>query len=90
MTTGFAIQTIIEIIAVLFGVYALLHEDKFVAFEDKLIKIIRRQVILYKRRKAMEKRNQQGSTNNSARAPQRQPQVAATRRPFTVESQRVA
>lgn len=37
MTTAFAIQTVLEILAVLFVVYGLLHEDKFVAFEDKMI-----------------------------------------------------
>ncbi len=59
MTTGFAIQTAIEIIAVLFGVYALLHEDRFVAFEDKIIKIIKKKIYLRNRRKAMERKPQQ-------------------------------
>ncbi len=90
MTTGFAIQTILEIIAVLFGVYALLHEDKFVAFEDKMIKVIRRQVILYKRRKALEKRKQQGSANYNAPAARRQPQNAQARRTANAPRQYVA
>ncbi len=59
MTAGFAIQTIIEIVAVLFGVYALLHENKFVAFEDKIIRIIKKKIYLSKRRKSVEKKPQQ-------------------------------
>ena len=90
MTTGFAIQTILEIIATLFGVYALLHEDKLVAFEDKLIKVIRKQVILYKRRKALEKRKQQGSTNYNAPAAKRQPKAAQAKRTVNAPRQYVA
>lgn len=65
MTTAFAIQTVIEILAVLFVVYGLLHEDKFVAIEERVLKIIKKQIYLHKRRKALEKRRQQGSSLNS-------------------------
>ena len=52
MTTAYAIQTILEILAVLFVVYGILNEKKFVAFENKVCRIIRRKLILYKKRKA--------------------------------------
>ena len=68
MTTAFAIQTVIEILAVLFVVYGLLHEDKFVSFEERVVKIIKKQIYLHKRRKAIEKRRQQGSSFNASQA----------------------
>lgn len=54
MTTAYAIQTILEILAVLFVVYGILNEKKFVAFENKVCRIIRRKVILHRKRKAIE------------------------------------
>ena len=60
MTTMFGIQVILAVIAVLFVSYGLLHEDKFVAFEDMLIRAVRKKIYLRKRRKAIEKRRQQG------------------------------
>lgn len=44
MATAFAIQTVIEILAALFVVYGLLHEDKFVAFEERMIKTIKAKI----------------------------------------------
>lgn len=41
MTAGFTIQTILEIVATLFVVYGILHEDKFVAFENKVCRLIK-------------------------------------------------
>ena len=37
MTTAFAIRTLIEIAAVLFVIFGVLHEQKFIDFEDKVI-----------------------------------------------------
>ncbi len=68
MTTAFAIQTTIEFLAILFVIYGLINEDKFIAFEEKVAKLIKRKIYLYKRRKALEKKRQQGS---SVSAPQR-------------------
>ncbi len=89
MTTGFAIQTVLEIMAVLFVVYGLLHEDKFVAFEAKMMKVIKKKIYLYKRHKAIEKRRQQGSSFTSAPAARRQPQVAHSKT-AVAQRQRVA
>lgn len=86
MTTAFAIQTVVEILAVLFVVYGLLHEDKFVAFEERLVKIIKKRMHLYKRRKAIERKRQQGSSFNPA--PARRPAVAQRQR--VAEGRRVA
>ena len=63
MTISFAFQVIFAVLAVLFVSYGLLHEDKFVAFEDMIIKVIKKQIYLHKRRKALEKRRQQGRTS---------------------------
>ena len=41
MSTVHTWQTIIEIIAAAFLIYALFHEDKFIAFEERLIKTFR-------------------------------------------------
>lgn len=38
MSTAFAIRTIIELAAILFVVYGVLHEQKFIDFEDKIIR----------------------------------------------------
>lgn len=78
MTTAFAIQTVLEIFAVLFVVYGLLHEDKFVAFEERLVKIIKKRIYLYKRRKAIQRKRRQGSSFNPA--PSRRPAVAQRQR----------
>ena len=59
MTLLFAIKVILSVIAVLFVSYGLLHEDKVVAFEDAVIRLIKKRIYLHKRRKAMEKRRQQ-------------------------------
>lgn len=59
MTTAFAIKVILAVLAVLFVSYGLLHEDKFVAFEDAVIRLIKKRIYLHKRRKAIEKRHQQ-------------------------------
>ena len=40
----FTIQIILMVIAVLFVSYGLLHEDKFIAFEDKLCRKIKRTI----------------------------------------------
>ena len=38
MSTAFAIRTIIELAAILFIIYGVLHEQKFIDFEDKIIR----------------------------------------------------
>lgn len=38
MTTAFAIRTIIELSAILFIIYGVLNEQKFIDFEDKIIR----------------------------------------------------
>ncbi len=70
MTTMFGIQVILAVLAVLFVSYGLLHEDKFVAFEDMIIRVIKKKVYLHKRRKAIEKRRKQGSYATSSQRPQ--------------------
>lgn len=87
MTTVFAIKVILAVIAVLFVSYGLLHEDKFVAFEDMVIRAIRKKIYLHKRRKAIERRRQQGSNAAQVQCVQRR------ERPYrqdTVERRRVA
>ena len=63
MTLLFAIKVILSVIAVLFVSYGLLHEDNVVAFEDAVIRLIKKKIYLHKRRKALEKRRQQGRTS---------------------------
>lgn len=41
MSTAHIWQTIIEIVVGAFIIYGLFHEDKFVAFEDKIIRKFR-------------------------------------------------
>lgn len=53
MTTAYAIQTVLEILAVLFVVYGILNEKKFVAFENKICRLIKRKIYLYRKRKAV-------------------------------------
>ena len=70
MTLLFAIKVILSVIAVLFVSYGLLHEDKVVAFEDAVIRLIKKKIYLHKRRKALEKRRQQGRTSTVYVRPQ--------------------
>lgn len=56
MTTAFAIRTLIEIAAVLFVIFGVLHEQKFIAFEDKIIRFIAKRIYLRKRKKAIAKK----------------------------------
>jgi hypothetical protein len=53
MTTAFAIRTLIEIVAVLFVIFGVLHEQKFIDFEDKVIRFIAKRIYLRKRKKAI-------------------------------------
>lgn len=53
MTTAFAIRTIIEIAAVLFVIFGILHEKKFIDFEDKVIRFIAKRIYIRKRKKAI-------------------------------------
>lgn len=88
MTLAFAIKVILSVIAVLFVSYGLLHEDKVVAFEDAIIRLIRKKIYLHKRRKALEKRRQQGMvTANPVRA---QYETPVRRQAPSVERRRVA
>lgn len=56
MTTAFAIRTLIEIAAVLFVIFGVLHEQKFIDFEDKVIRFIAKRIYLRKRKKAIERK----------------------------------
>lgn len=56
MTTAFAIRTILEIAAVLFVIFGVLNERKFIDFEDKMIKFIARKIYIRKRKKAIAKK----------------------------------
>lgn len=53
MTTAFAIRTIIEIAAILFVVFAVLHERQLIAFENKVIRFVARLIYIRKRKKAI-------------------------------------
>lgn len=55
MTTAFAIRTLIEIAAVLFVIFGVLHEQKFIDFEDKIIRFVAKRIYLRKRKKAIAK-----------------------------------
>ena len=39
MSTAFAIRTIIELAAILFIIYGVRHEQKFIDLEDKIIRV---------------------------------------------------
>lgn len=69
MTTAFAIRTVIEIIAILFAVYGILHEKKLIAFENKLAGIIAKKIYISRRRKAIAKKraNEKVKRNSSCR-----------------------
>ena len=56
MTTAFAIRTLIEIAAVLFVIFGVLHEQKFIDFENKVIRFIAKRIYLRKRKKAIERK----------------------------------
>ena len=50
MSVEFYIQTIIEVLLSLFVIYGLLHEDKFINFEDNIKRIIKRKYKRFKRK----------------------------------------
>lgn len=52
MNTGVAFIILAEVALFLFLVYGFLHEDKFIAFEDRAIAVIRHNIKLRKQRKA--------------------------------------
>lgn len=89
MTTAFAIKVILAVLAVLFVSYGLLHEDKFVAFENAIIRLIKKKIYLYKRRKAIEKKRQQQKTYD-AYASQVQNETRERRQGTSFERRRVA
>ena len=61
MTTAFAVKTFFEIAAVLMVVLGILNEDKLIAFEQNVTRIVKRKIRMYRRRKAIEKRRAQGT-----------------------------
>ena len=89
MTTAFAIKVILAVLAVLFVSYGLLHEDKFVAFEDAVIRLIKKKIYLHKRRKALEKRREQQKIY-AAYANRTQYESRERRQGTSVEKRRVA
>lgn len=56
MTTAFAIRTLAEFTAILLLIYGFMHEDKFIAFEQSVKRIVignyRRYIRIKKQRKA--------------------------------------
>lgn len=77
METGLAIRSILEIVGVLLITYMILHEDKFIIFEENVTRIIKRKIRMHRRRKVMEKkRAQQKQMRQSAPQPQRRPEAA--------------
>ncbi len=60
MTTAFALQTVLEIAAVILVFFGILFEDRIIIFEENVSRIIRRKIRMYRRRKAIEKRRAQG------------------------------
>ena len=67
MTTAFAIRTLIEIAAVLFVIFGVLHEQKFIDFEDKVIRFIAKRIYLRKRKKAIARKRAAVSVSVSLR-----------------------
>ena len=53
MTTALAIRTILEIAAGIFVIFGVLHEQKFIDFEEKVIRLIAKKIYLRKRKKAI-------------------------------------
>ena len=53
MTTALAIRTILEIAAVIFVIFGVLHEQKFIDFEEKVIRLIAKKIYLRKLKKAI-------------------------------------
>lgn len=52
MNTGVAFIILAEVALFLFLVYGFLHEEKFIAFEDRVIAVIKHNIKLRKQRKA--------------------------------------
>lgn len=86
MTTAYAIQTVLEILAVLFVVYGILNEKKFVAIEDKICRIIKRKIYLHRKRKAIEK----AKASKAARIETRRPEPSMPERKKIYSIQYVA
>ena len=80
MTTAFAVKTFFEIAAVLTVVLGILNEDKLIAFEQNVTRIVKRKIRMYRRRKAIEKRRAQGThlkvASDRKNAPVRRQSVA--------------
>ena len=75
METGLAIRSILEIVGVLLITYMILHEDRFIIFEENVTRIIKRKIRMHRRRKAMEKKRAQQKQMRQS-APQRRPMAA--------------
>lgn len=56
MTTAMAIRSILEIAVVVFIIYGLINEQKFIDFEDKVIRLIAKKIAIRKRKKAIAKK----------------------------------
>lgn len=56
MTTAMAIRSIIEIAVVVFIIYGLINEQKFIDFEDRVIRLLAKKLALRKRKKAIAKK----------------------------------
>ena len=75
METGLAIRSILEIVGVLLITYMILHEDRFIIFEENVTRIIKRKIRMHRRRKAMEKKRAQQKQMRQS-VPQRRPEAA--------------
>lgn len=56
MSTIDAIRSICEIAVVVFIIYGLINEQKFIDFEDKVIRLIAKKIAIRKRKKAIAKK----------------------------------
>lgn len=77
MSTAFAIRTLIELAFVLFVIYGVLHEQKFIDFEDKVIRLIAKKIYIRKRKKAIAKKRvaQQARRQSEQPKPQKRAEI---------------
>ena len=77
MSTAFAIRTLIELAFVLCVIYGVLHEQKFIDFEDKVIRLIAKKIYIRKRKKAIAKKRaaQQARRQSEQPKPQKRAEI---------------
>ncbi|MDD6275485.1 MAG: hypothetical protein PUB20_01475 [Clostridia bacterium] len=67
MGLGLIIRTILEFAVAALILYGIYNEKKLIAFEDKAIRIIKKKIRLYRRRKAAENKRVKGTNVRSER-----------------------